>query len=117
MFNPPAILHPADPDRRRHHRHGRHEGGHRSGFPPPHVHHHRWGRERRLQRHADAGRRRRDPALTQRRARPPGHRSVRPLPQLQTRESIVFENCTVSEQRHTHTANVLVELTHNNWLW
>ncbi|XP_036066768.1 copine-4 isoform X4 [Oryzias melastigma] len=79
-----AILHPADPDGRRHHRHGRHQGGHRPGLPPPHVHHHRRGRERRLQRHADAGRRRRDPALSQRGAGAAGHRPVRPVPQLQT---------------------------------
>ena len=83
-----AILHPADPDGRRHHRHGRHEGGHRPGLPPPHVRHHRWDRERRLQRHADVGWRRRDPAIAERRAGPPGHRPVCPLPQLQACESV-----------------------------
>lgn len=82
---PAAILHPADPDRWCHHRHGRHPGGYRPRLAPPHVGHHRGSGERWLQWHADAGRWRRNSKVTQGRARPSRHRPVCAVPELQTR--------------------------------
>lgn len=80
-----GILHPADSDRRRHHRHGRHAGGHRARLPPPHVRHHRGSGQRRFHRHADIGRGRRYSPFTQGRACSARHCPVRPLQGLQTR--------------------------------
>lgn len=79
-----AVLHPPHPDRRRHYWHGWHKGGHCPGLPPSHVHHHRRCRERWLQWHADAGRRRRDPVFSQRRTCSPRHCPICSLPELQT---------------------------------
>ena len=105
-----AILHPADPDWWGHHRHGRHAGGHRPCLPPPHVSHHRGSRQRRLQRHADAGWWWWDSEITQGRACPPWHRPVRALQELQTRMHILGASLGRAETPHFSTSVGVVKL-------